>query len=172
MSKRALWVAVLLAGAATCGYADTYNLTADFSYNGKDDTASGSFTYNGTTASLISFTVTGALNNYSAVGMITSTTYNPGSWNAQTKEELSFYNAGFTDFADFFLPVALTGSGDPTITLQTISVDCPGCGVLTSGTITDVSDPPTVAPEPSTALLMTIGLFGAFLVRRRLIQNA
>jgi hypothetical protein len=172
---RLLVWATVLAGVGQFARADTYSISAIFNDGA---TATGTFTCTtATTCSIVSYAISGSTkyaNGWTATGssvIDASTTYNQFSWTANTKEELNFCATTACALDDTYLLSAVIDPGTAqTITIipsggnigdteTNASVDCPGCGILSSGTITDttVTGGNGAVPEPvSGVLLLTV----------------
>jgi hypothetical protein len=192
--SRTLPIAGLLIGFAACASADTtWTVTGTFTgpHSAPNEMMTGTFTTRGGSGSMapafiswdVSFTGPNTFVDSSTTRATTVIGENLNPWigagggpsGHPNEAELSFaVNPGFDPYVDLYLDAPLTEGG----TVHIIGgYDCPGCGTLEVGTITDGSiiSTSTIAavPEPSAIALLSanFGLIGLAIFRcRRRVQ--
>jgi len=138
--RASLGLGLLLCFAARA-FADNYSINVNFS---DGNTLSGTFTTNAGNTLITAYVIAVTGPNTSpantrqfsistGTGFHIITTPTPGCVGIN---ELQFANAGFTIFSDVCTSAALGSAANIAINS---GFDCPGCGTVTSGTLTDLS---------------------------------
>jgi len=154
---RAMVVMGLLLGSYSGATAQEVKWTLDDIDFNNGNTASGYFVtdYNSSASpfyrwSIVSFSITvgdsapGAA--FTAAGV--DSPYLPG--------EIGIYSAGWSKYVDLYLTSLLTTAGG--VVSISSGYDCPGCGVLLTGSGHDPTVDGVPLPEPTPILLLGIGL--------------